>query len=496
MWFAYPEFRLIALSNPLFHFQNNLSEFLKAYRLYQTQETKSSGEEEVEFLNAGLKLMDSHENCPFCDDSQKSKDAIIIEAKEKVERLQAFNKILRELNIIQSVVLTKLEKAFRNLHLLKSNLREELEAIKDNFEFAEVIVLDNKLLKLVSELLSEEIFIGVEKGWTFGESARVNRDSLELTLRQYEDKIDKLINQFNDELEENEKSRQRVLDEIGARLKPSDGENSAIGRIAVVKESIDRLTKQINEAKGNIELEKVEQLNLSALIDEFEDVKKETRTFIEHFSVQLNKEVDSVFGPVRDVVQRILSTYFNLDRREIELRIVSKPIHDVETGELMSNYLAAEVELEDNTIMDVSRYLNTFHYRLFCTMVGVATAIASRIKTGINMPLVMDDVFYASDFENRHAVENFIEKLFQIFRKYSPELPLQLIMLTHDRLVFESIMNASHEDNLEEEKIAFARLFPPSEGEQNKDFINLVYCLPHRLPMQIMNTVYTVGNHE
>ena len=79
---------------------------------------------------------------------------------------------------------------------------------------------------------------------------------------------------------------------------------------------------------------------------------------------------------------------------------------DEETGEILSEVITAQVKAKNQNIepQTIGKILNTFHYRLFSTMVGISVAIASRKSTQINMPLVLDDIFYASDFENRATV--------------------------------------------------------------------------------------------
>ena len=135
----------------------------------------------------------------------------------------------------------------------------------------------------------------------------------------------------------------------------------------------------------------------------------------------------------------------------------------------------------------VGKYLNTFHFRLFSTMVGISIAIASRRNTQVNLPLVLDDVFYASDFENRTSVEMFLKQVFNAFKTYTPDLPLQLILFTHDQLIFESAIKVVKE--IEGTDIAFAKLFPYTEAQDEGDYLNLVYKFPDYFPNTIMNSL-------
>ena len=102
------------------------------------------------------------------------------------------------------------------------------------------------------------------------------------------------------------------------------------------------------------------------------------------------------------------------------------------------------------------------------------------------MPLVLDDVFYASDFENRATIEEFITKLFELFKEFTPDKELQLILFTHDQLIFESIIKATTTKSTE--NILFAKLFRHEEAELEGDFKNLVFRLPTYVPYSYTQT--------
>ena len=122
-------------------------------------------------------------------------------------------------------------------------------------------------------------------------------------------------------------------------------------------------------------------------------------------------------------------------------------------------------------------------------MVGISIAIASRKNTNVNLPLVLDDIFYASDFENRTTVEHFLKYIFKAFKDYTPEMPLQLILFTHDQLIFESAIKVIKD--IEETDIAFAKLFPYTEAVETEDYKNLIYKFPDYFPKTIMNSILT-----
>ncbi len=185
-----------------------------------------------------------------------------------------------------------------------------------------------------------------------------------------------------------------------------------------------------------------------------------------------------------------MENYLKIER-DVKLQIRKLEQQDKDTGEFLSEVIIAEIIPNDKTKLPISvnKYFNNFHYRLFATMVGISVAIASRKNTGINLPLILDDIFYASDFENRTTIESFIGKLFAIFKEYSPEIPLQLIIFTHDQLIFESCLKAYNQEK--HEKIYFAKLFPYYDTIDEGDFKSLVYKFPMYIPEKLVANTFT-----
>lgn len=95
---------------------------------------------------------------------------------------------------------------------------------------------------------------------------------------------------------------------------------------------------------------------------------------------------------------------------------------------------------EDGT--DVSfkpeKYLNTFRYKLYCMTLKMAIAFAVKKFYQINFPLVIDDIFYSSDFAHRSMVRDFFWHLFEKHYKIFKNNDLQVIFLTHDDVVIEA----------------------------------------------------------
>lgn len=110
-------------------------------------------------------------------------------------------------------------------------------------------------------------------------------------------------------------------------------------------------------------------------------------------------------------------------------------------------------------------YLNTFRYRLYFVTLKLALSFKWMELTGISSPVVIDDVFNASDFDNSVKLESYIYNLKKIYDHICIEKgfnkPLQLIILTHDDMVHNSVKNGFCSYHAgDNEKLMSERIFP------------------------------------
>lgn len=112
--------------------------------------------------------------------------------------------------------------------------------------------------------------------------------------------------------------------------------------------------------------------------------------------------------------------------------------------------------------------LNTFRYKLFCVALKLAMCAAAKQIYGINFPLIIDDVFDASDFNSRLDICQFIQDMVDkhdviVNRK---EYPLQLIFFTQDELIAQRVETglrlAKGWDN-----VKFSRIYEYKEMEKD-----------------------------
>lgn len=137
-------------------------------------------------------------------------------------------------------------------------------------------------------------------------------------------------------------------------------------------------------------------------------------------------------------------------------------------------------------------YLNSFRFILYCVVLKFSLALCQMRKKKISAPIVIDDIFDASDFENSLKLERFVYLVFKTYRKYVKEegvdVPLQLILLTHDEMMksaFErGLCMLEMEDMNASEEYICGRLIPYRYARKDsergmtqiadkKDFYNL-----------------------
>ena len=87
-------------------------------------------------------------------------------------------------------------------------------------------------------------------------------------------------------------------------------------------------------------------------------------------------------------------------------------------------------------------YFNEFRFKLYCITLKLAIAFNWMLNNKKSLPIVIDDVFNANDFENSIKLEQFayfIKKMYNdkvVAKGFSSDL--QMILTTHDELVVDS----------------------------------------------------------
>ncbi len=476
-------------------FATNVNQFLKAYNIFISKEVKNGGLNEVQFLTLGLELLKDHDDCPFCNSSNVQKDEIRNNANSRLKEIKELSESSQELNKALNAIIDDFKRLKNQLDLTKGKVTAELSSIQEKVELNELNESENKFLNYISELTSHDFII---EAFRIEDNPNYLKDKYRFVysiLTSYEEFLDKKIGAYISNISAFPMKRSELIRKIELSLSEKISPKSVTEQIIELNKEITDLEAQIVNAQKNIatDIKRINDLVETQVL--FDEVKEETINYLKIVHATLNKEVEKAFGPVKLVVEEILESYFKSDKRNVGIRISKQPEDiDEETGEVLSEIITASIVHYNNEFppQPVSKYLNTFHYRLFSTMVSVSIAIASRINTKVNLPLILDDIFYASDFENRATIEHFLKEIFKAFKVYTPDMPLQLIMFTHDQLIFESAIKALFEmEGVSHNDVAFAKLFQHSESKQMNGYKNLIYRFPEYFPEKLTKRIAT-----
>ncbi|MCF8459664.1 MAG: hypothetical protein K9G46_02985 [Flavobacteriales bacterium] len=471
---------------------NIATQFSNLYDDFVSVSEKTKGLNQIQFLNEGLKFLQEEQSCPICNDSKLETDEIKKHLEVKIQQLEKFNKLSVELTRVSNNLTNSLSDLSSKIVTLRGKATYDLSLTHDREEFNQLSISTNEFLSYLNEMYSQDIFSKIPTIDANDISVAAKLNHQKEIISNYSAFLSDKLKTYVETIPKFETKRQEQINAIEAQAKSKLQVNSKEGEIAILKNEIQQLQSQTVAEQKSIEAKKPELVAATEAVELYAQIKSETRKFANEFHRELANEIKGAFEPIQKIVKEILDKYLYIENRPATLKFEMKPESwDEETGEVISEIITAYIEPLDKTqsSQEVNKYFNTFHYRLFCTMVGISIAVASRKNTGINLPLVLDDVFYASDFENRTTIEEFITKLFELFKEFTPDKELQLILFTHDQLIFESIIKTTTTKDIE--NILFAKLFRHEEAELEGDFKNLVYRLPAYIPYSHTQTTLT-----
>lgn len=86
-----------------------------------------------------------------------------------------------------------------------------------------------------------------------------------------------------------------------------------------------------------------------------------------------------------------------------------------------------------------AEYLNAFRFKLYAISLKLSLAFWYMKKNCCVLPVAIDDVFNANDFDNSRHLQHFVHTIYELYHdKVCADKPLQLIMLTHDEIILNA----------------------------------------------------------
>lgn len=197
---------------------------------------------------------------------------------------------------------------------------------------------------------------------------------------------------------------------------------------------------------------------------------------------ELNETLDSIFGklPTEEKPEESLE---NLGKFVEHILNDYHDVKEIFTVKTTANSFEVKIHVTDeegNYFETVPRkYLNTFRYRLYAVLLKISLAFYYMKTNHCVAPIIIDDVFNASDFENSISLSSFVLHIIDIYQDViGGDIPLQLIILTHDEMIasaFKKGMSMKSQKMMEREQkgapaqdeyCIYGRLFPYKEAEK------------------------------
>lgn len=234
--------------------------------------------------------------------------------------------------------------------------------------------------------------------------------------------------------------------------------------------------------------------------------------FINTFSVKLQEDVPTEYiKSIQEKCNRIMPCLLRLeDRLTAKKNELIKLFYDTSSKfvcEILSYFSERNerFEMKYNEKDEVSfsievteengafttgpkEYFNTFRYKLFVVSLKVALSFAFMKEHKCLIPVVIDDIFNSSDFNNGYTIEFFVRNVYWTFDKLLGELfknrQLQIILFTHDELVLHSFkkgyllyqyMVMEQYKELRPYNIICGRLFDYKDVLERRQFVRKVY---------------------
>lgn len=180
---------------------------------------------------------------------------------------------------------------------------------------------------------------------------------------------------------------------------------------------------------------------------------------------KLYETIKDEYEPYKDFITCIMEK-FNLSSENFRLYINFK-----------ENNL--EIMLQDESKEGIkqelspSAFYNSFRYKLFCLLLRIACGLAYMKKRKIRIPIILDDVFYGSDFYSRTHVKQFFEILMDQIKTLKEGKEdeqnnfIQIICFTHDEVIFNAIMDVMMSmENKDYIKPIFGRIIDAEQAKQ------------------------------
>lgn len=469
---------------------------------YNSIESEMLDEEKIQFLQLGLQLIDKEKDCPFCKNSNSKIEKMKSDVETRLSGAEKYLSINKALSETYEGLLLDLNGFVLILAKYKRIIEDDLR------EFSTISGLDD-LSKTGREVLGDTKFEDLnelrQEIEDFENKSSFDNLARENLIRFLNERSDFFFNNsLVTHLMDFKAERDRKIEQTLLDLKKEYGVQDGKTDKAVIDFRISELKRKVETTKKSIDDLKANEDTLREEVEAYELIKSEVPPLLARVEEDILEILESAIKPLRETVIKTFDVFLEKDELniEIDLKEISDPKSEIVKKRLFIDLVNNEKGLRTTP----KEYFNAFRYKIFCGTLAIGVAIASRKNSGINLPFILDDEFFASDIINRSEFESYFKNIILMYRAMTPHLPFQFIMFTHDELIFESakeavenvwteIQKLNEQANEETErelsdywkspldqKTKYARLFPSSQKENlprkiksGKEYWNLLH---------------------
>lgn len=482
--------KLLAKQFPIVNsnnFLNTLQAYRRSYIEYSSIEKDKKSTMEKEFLDLGQNLLHDYDDCPFCKSSNLSIEEIKFQVEQRLDALNRLGEIDKQIKENYKTTIYDLISSLRSFKTFYNLIEIDRGHLATLLNQNDIIEEENRLyVKLAPIVNNESLIEYIENLSQKNIPTDDEFESLMKLLNNNVELFEKVIKNLFIEISEFIKKRQDFLNSELQNILSNNESLNIEQLILKIEKEIKEFQTQIKIAKErNVKLETDDLKKANKKVEYVTQIKEEIKIFNSKLELKVNEIVQTGFKAFKEPVEEIMNDYFNDDPQyKLQIELKEFPII-IDGEEYSSKIIIAEIVDKLNELVTTSpdHYFNTFRYKLFCLMISLSIALASRKMYNVNLPLVIDDLFYGSDYVSKNTFSEFIQKIIKLYEKHTPDMPLQIILFTHDNFIYKSaiegIENLSIENQSVDETI-ISRMFPANDKEMAETksgfkYWNLIY---------------------
>ena len=422
------------------------------------------------FLYQGLEQIKetSAKDCPFCGSSSLRIGEIVKQVVNKLNTHKEYADLIDKRATIANRLASTFDYVISDIERYKIQFISENDKLEGCVSLLPIADTNKKLIAYFDIILDNQ-FSDITRNFEFQNNELLDTDIT--GLRRNIEYIYDTFEQIKKALSDREQQIQRIEKEV--LISNVNGNITLIESQAIIKNEIAELTSRISSQARQIEDLQKQTPFLQRQADIYHRIKEDISIYAKIVSREIDNKVTDAFAPIKDTVETILKE-FSKDDNTCEVRVNKKATVDTETGEVLTENIVIDLYDSDNKLyMSPNKYYNGFRYKIFCLSVCVSLAIAARNKTKVNLPIIMDDILTCADFDHRLQFESFFRSVIDLFERHSlADMPLQLIYITHDELMYDSVFRVMTKHN---PNTIAARLLDSSNAKEKEDYNELTY---------------------